>query len=76
MVDCMKGGDLMLEGSYIHPISNVNASDLLKRWLLVHAAGIDFTPENAGRLADMYPGFVDVSFLVNVWRDLNNETSL
>lgn len=59
----------MLEGSYIHPVSDVNAFDLLKRWLLVHAAGLDFTPENAVLLADMYPGFVDVAFLVKVWRD-------
>jgi len=61
----------MLEGTYVHHHSQVSARDLLTLWLMVNArGGMKYTPENGVKLADLFPGFVDVSFLMNVWKEL------
>ena len=60
----------MLEGLYVHFHSQITARELLKSWLLVNADGMEYTPENVVKLADLYPGFVDVSYLMNVWKEI------
>ncbi len=60
----------MLEGTYVHYHSKVTARECLGLWLLVNADGMEYTPENGVKLADLFPGFVDVAFLMNVWKEL------
>lgn len=55
---------------YVAPISKVSGRDILLAWLLKNAEGMEYTPENGVRLADMYPGWVDVSYLMNVWKEI------
>ena len=63
----------MLEGVAIHPHSKITAKNLLLLWLLDNTDGMEHTPENAVKLANLYPGFVDVSYLMNVWEELKDE---
>lgn len=60
----------MLAESVVRPISKVSARDLLINWLEENASGVSYSPENGVKLADMYPGFVDVSYLMNVWKEI------
>lgn len=63
----------MLEETYVHHHSQVSARDLLTLWLMVNARGMKYSPENGQKLADLFPGFVDVSFLINVWEELADD---
>lgn len=63
----------MLEGNLIHPHSTTTARDIVGLWLIVNADGMEYTPENGAKLADLFPGFVDVSFLMNVWKELADD---
>ena len=45
----------MIEGSYVHHHSHITARYLLKLWLLVNAEGMEYTPENGVKLANLFP---------------------
>jgi len=55
---------------YVAPISNVSARDILSAWLRENAEGMEYIPVNGVILADKFPGFVDVSYLMNVWKEV------
>lgn len=63
----------MLEGTYVHHHSKVSARDLLTLWLMVNARGMKYSPGNGAKLADLFLGFVDVSFLMNIWKELADD---
>lgn len=63
----------MLEGTLVHPHSQMTARKELGLWLIVNAEGMEYTQENGVKLADLFPGFVDVSFLMNVWKELTDD---
>ena len=60
----------MIEGSYVHHHSQITARYWLKLWLVVNADGMEYTPENGVKLANLFPGFVDVSYLMDVWKEV------
>ncbi|MBO5919382.1 MAG: hypothetical protein J6Q34_02690 [Bacteroidales bacterium] len=53
----------------VHRQSTVTAREILKLWLMEIGKDMPKDENSAVILANLFPGFVDVSYLLKVWRE-------